>query len=73
VRIQTEEQQTVRDAVEQLPERCRTLLEMLYFDPRSLSYEDIAQALNMPVPSIGPTRARCLEKLRTLLRRKGIK
>jgi RNA polymerase sigma factor (sigma-70 family) len=73
IRIQTEEQQTVREAVDLLPERCRALLEMLYFDPRSLSYEDIGQTLNMPVPSIGPTRARCLEKLRTLLRRRGIR
>ena len=73
VRIQTEEQQTVREAVEQLADRCRTLLEMLYFDTRSLSYEEISQTLNIPVPSIGPTRARCLEKLKTLLRRRGIK
>jgi RNA polymerase sigma factor (sigma-70 family) len=73
IRIQTEEQQTVREAVEQLPQRCRNLLEMLYFDTRSLSYEEISQLLNIPVPSIGPTRARCLEKLKTLLRRRGIK
>ena len=73
IRIQTEEQQAVREAVEQLPERCRNLLDMLYFDARSLSYEDISEKLDIPVPSIGPTRARCLEKLKTLLRRRGIK
>jgi DNA-directed RNA polymerase specialized sigma24 family protein len=47
-------------------------MEMLYFDPKNPSYEEIARALQMPVPSIGPTRARCLEKLRILLKRKGI-
>jgi RNA polymerase sigma factor (sigma-70 family) len=73
LRIQTEEQQTVREAVEQLPQRCRALLELLYFDPKALSYDEISENLNIPVASIGPTRARCLEKLKTLLRRRGIK
>lgn len=73
VQIQTQEQQAIRDAVEGLPDRCRTLLELLYFDIKNPSYETISQAMSMPVASIGPTRARCLEKLRTVLRRKGIR
>ena len=73
LRIMTEQQQTVRDAVDQLTGRCRTLLEMLYFAPRTFSYEEISQTMGMPVASIGPTRARCLDKLRTILRRRGIK
>ena len=73
LRIMTETQQTIRDAVEQLSGRCRDLIEMLYFDQRSLSYEEISQKMGMPVASIGPTRARCLDKLRTQLRRRGIK
>jgi RNA polymerase sigma factor (sigma-70 family) len=73
VRIMTEQQQTVRQAVDQLSDRCRSLIEMLYFDQRSLSYDEIGQIMGMPVSSIGPTRARCLEKLRTILRRHGIK
>ena len=72
IRIQTQEQQAVRDAVELLPDRCRQLIEMLYFDTKNPSYDAIAQTMQMPVPSVGPTRARCLEKLRTLLRRRGI-
>ena len=66
LRIMTETQQTIREAVEQLSGRCRDLIEMLYFDQRSLSYEEISQKMGMPVASIGPTRARCLDKLRTL-------
>jgi RNA polymerase sigma factor (sigma-70 family) len=69
--IVVEQQQTIRDAVDQLPARCRALISTLYFDPRSLSYEEISQHLGMPVASIGPTRSRCLDKLRTILRKKG--
>ena len=72
IQIQTQEQQNIREAVERLPERCRRLLELLYFETTSPSYEEIAKIMNMPVASIGPTRARCLEKLRTVFRRKGI-
>jgi len=73
IRLKTQEQQSVRDAVEMLPERCRQLMERLYFDSNNPSYESIAQTMQMPVASIGPTRARCLEKLRILLRRRGIR
>ena len=73
VQIQAQERQTIREAVEELPERCQRLLELLYFDVTSPSYEDIGRMMSMPVASIGPTRARCLEKLRTILRRKGIR
>ena len=73
IQIQTQEQQAIRDSVEEMPDRCRKLLELLYFDLKNPSYEEIGQTMNMPVASIGPTRARCLEKLRTVLRRKGIR
>ena len=54
-------------ALDQLPERCRRLLNLLYFDPTEPTYARIAQELEMPEPSVGPTRARCLEKLKKLL------
>jgi RNA polymerase sigma factor (sigma-70 family) len=54
-------------AVDELPDRCRDLIRLLYFDPQEPSYSEVSQRLGMPVPSIGPTRARCLEKLRKLL------
>jgi RNA polymerase sigma factor (sigma-70 family) len=65
-----ERQQAVRESVERLPERCRDLLTMLFYQADELSYADIALRMNMPVPSVGPTRARCLEKLKRLLRGK---
>jgi RNA polymerase sigma factor (sigma-70 family) len=48
-----------------LDERCRRLLRLLMAEPRP-SAGEIGAALDMPVGSIGPTRARCLEQLRRL-------
>ena len=65
-----EQQQIVRQAIESLPERCRNLVRMLFYEKDDLSYADIARRMNMPVPSVGPTRARCLEKLKKILQGK---
>ena len=50
---------------ERLSDGCRRLLRIMVATPPP-SYADIAAALDMPVGSIGPTRARCLAALRTL-------
>jgi RNA polymerase sigma factor (sigma-70 family) len=47
--------------------RCQNLLQMLYFDPEPPSYAELARRVDVPIGSIGPTRARCLEQLRKLL------
>jgi RNA polymerase sigma factor (sigma-70 family) len=52
--------------VAMLPERCRRLLRVIAFDERP-DYGSLALELNMPVGSIGPTRGRCLKKLRALM------
>ena len=58
----------VRHALDRLEERCRELLLMLFRDADDkLPYEEVAQQLGMSVGSIGPTRSRCLAKLRQLL------
>ncbi len=62
-----ERQQIIREAVEVLPDRCRDLITMLFYQKDELSYAEIARRMNMPVPSVGPTRARCLDKLKKLL------
>ena len=49
-----------------MQERCQRLLRILMADPPP-SYQDVAETLTMPVGSIGPTRARCLDRLRALL------
>jgi RNA polymerase sigma factor (sigma-70 family) len=61
-----ERDQTVRDAMSRLPRRWQRLLEMLMADPPA-SYADISDELELPIGSIGPTRGRCLARLRDLL------
>ena len=61
-----ERDQVVRDALSRLPRRWQRLLEMLMADP-PVSYADISDELGLPVGSIGPTRGRCLARLRVLL------
>jgi len=50
-----------------LDRRCRELLTELYLRPDPASYEAVARQMKIALGSIGPTRARCLEKLRGLL------
>jgi RNA polymerase sigma factor (sigma-70 family) len=52
--------------VAQLSERCRALLRVIAFSDRP-DYAAVGEALGMPVGSIGPTRGRCLAKLRDQL------
>ncbi len=61
----------LRGAFDCLTPRCRELLRFLMLDPAP-SYEEISAALAMPVGSIGPTRGRCLDKLRALVKDSGI-
>jgi RNA polymerase sigma factor (sigma-70 family) len=58
-------------AVGRLGERDRALLRLLMADPAP-RYEEIGAALGMPIGSIGPTRARCLERLRREAARLGV-
>jgi RNA polymerase sigma factor (sigma-70 family) len=61
--LMAERNAALRAAFAELPPRCQRLLGMLLSDPPS-SYNEISAALNIPVGSIGPKRARCLERLR---------
>lgn len=53
--------------MEKLGKRCRRLLYMLFLDPEQPTYETVCDELNMAKGSIGPTRKRCLEQLRSIL------
>ena len=66
--LASERDQALRHAIGQLPVRCQKLLALLYSEP-SPSYAEIAAAVGAPIGSIGPTRARCLQRLRELLGR----
>ena len=54
-----------------LPVRCQLILQLLGGD-EPLSYAEVAQVLEMPVGSIGPTRGRCLEQLERRAANRGI-
>jgi RNA polymerase sigma factor (sigma-70 family) len=66
VLLATATQQVLWRNIGQLPERCRRLLRVIAFAERP-DYATLSTALGMPIGSIGPTRGRCLAKLRTLL------
>jgi RNA polymerase sigma factor (sigma-70 family) len=64
--LHSEEVREVVAAFSELSEKCRELLGLLCADP-PLDYEEISEILDMPIGSIGPTRARCLDRLRRSL------
>ncbi len=66
-----ERRHTLQQALERLDERCRHLLEALFLTDNPPTYEQIARSLDMPEGSIGPTRARCLQKLRRIVAKIG--
>ncbi len=64
--IVDEQRRALWAAIGRLSKRCQDLLRILAFVPRP-DYTAVAAALGMRVGSIGPTRGRCLAKLRALL------
>lgn len=64
--LAAERAEGVRAAMAQLPVQWQQLLELLMADP-PISYAEISDQLGLPVGSIGPTRGRCLAKLRVIL------
>jgi RNA polymerase sigma factor (sigma-70 family) len=61
--LQTERHAALREAFTYLPPSCQQLIAMLIQDP-PVPYVQISAELGIPVGSIGPTRRRCLAKLR---------
>lgn len=57
----------VRAAVDRLDPRARQFVELVFLQDEPLPYAELARRLGIPEGSIGPTRARCLAKLRKLL------
>jgi RNA polymerase sigma factor (sigma-70 family) len=62
--VRDELREAVRRSFALLDERCRRLLRILTADP-PIPYEDVGALLEMPHGSIGPTRRRCLDTLRS--------
>ena len=64
--IADERRAGVAAAFNELSPSCRQLLRLLSADP-PLDYETISEMIDRPIGSIGPTRSRCLERLRRVL------
>jgi RNA polymerase sigma factor (sigma-70 family) len=64
--LRLERQERVRSAFLRLPYYCRRLLSLLMQDPPP-SYTEVSAILGIPRGSIGPTRGRCLDRLREVV------
>ena len=72
VLLAAERRTVLLGALAELPDRQRRLMRLLVLRPE-LSYEEVGRRLAMPVGSIGPTRARCLDRLRGDLRLRALR
>jgi RNA polymerase sigma factor (sigma-70 family) len=64
--LRTEQEALLWRAFERLSDRCQHVLRVLLTDPPP-TYAEAGVALDMPIGSLGPTRARCLGALRAAL------
>lgn len=64
------ESNSVRAAIHGLGGRCKELLTALYLE-EDVPYSEINERFGIPIGAIGPTRARCLEKLQKILAKEG--
>ena len=69
--LQLEREQTVRDAIALLPERCHRMITMLFFEDPPRPYEEVARELGIATGSIGFIRGRCLQRMRKQLEEGG--
>jgi RNA polymerase sigma factor (sigma-70 family) len=61
--------QELREAMQNLPDRCQSMLQMLFFDDPPKPYAEVATQLGLATGSIGFIRGRCLDKLRKAVTR----
>ena len=69
--VQLEQEQILRDAILELPEKCERMVRLLFFENPPRPYENIAEELGMATGSIGAIRGRCLAYLRKHLEKRG--
>lgn len=68
-----EREQILREAIAGASPECSRLIDLLFFSDPPLRYDEAAEALGFAKGSIGATRMRCLEKLRSSLEKKGFR
>jgi RNA polymerase sigma factor (sigma-70 family) len=62
-----ERAQELRESVMRLPDRCQSMIRMLFFDDPPRPYAEVAASLGLATGSIGFIRGRCLDKLKKLM------
>jgi RNA polymerase sigma factor (sigma-70 family) len=70
-RLELERAQQAQEALAALPERCRRLLRYLFYEDPAPDYAEIARREGLPIGSLGPTRARCLERMLRYFEERG--
>lgn len=66
-----EREQMVREAIAQLPPRCREMIELLFFEHPPMPYNEVAKRLRLAKGSIGFIRGRCLKRMKKILEERG--
>ena len=69
--VQLEQEQILRDAISELPEKCERMVRLLFFEFPPRPYENIAEELGRATGSVGAIRGRCLAYLRKHLEKRG--
>jgi RNA polymerase sigma factor (sigma-70 family) len=69
--FEVEREQAVRSAITRLPERCRRMIAMLFFETPPRSYSEVATDLGVATGSVGFLRQRCLRRVRRELEKSG--
>jgi len=62
-----EEEQLLRNALAELPQRCRELVHMLFYEQPKRPYQEVAASLGLATGSIGLLRQKCLDHLKKRL------
>jgi RNA polymerase sigma factor (sigma-70 family) len=69
--VQTQQEQILREAISALSPQCQRLVEALFFESPARPYAEVASELGLAVGSIGFTRQKCMERLRSSLQKMG--
>ncbi len=69
--LQVESEQILRETIRKLPQRCASLVHMLFYEEEAIPYAEVARRLGLATGSIGFIRGRCLSRLRKLLTEAG--
>lgn len=69
--VQLEQEQLLRNAMEEMPSRCRQMVHMLFFEVPARPYDEVAKELGLATGSIGFIRGRCLARLKRYLLQRG--